>query len=362
MLFLGALAVGASVFAAGGGGGGGGGSSCTEDQWGCTEWGSCSPDGRQARSCHVTYDCPTANTPSPVTEQNCTPSQPSCTNDVWTCGDWSACRDGAQTRVCSQTFDCPGTTSLAPIQKRSCEPTVPIKPPPATGCDSDTWTCGGWQGCDAYGNQNRICHLAKDCPSVDTPSPTASQRCDHLQCGDLSTLDARVRCRVNLAPAGIDRELELQYLPEECRAERNGPARAACIARYRAIVPCYKPPVGEQRFACGRQALGLGSTVPELVRACQTKPDAERLACLQDLRDKVHAMVKFRFYDLEERAEDLFDKGVGSDRIGEFVSFMESEKLKFNQAKTKDERIAIVVAVRERWKAFVAEVLPLLNK
>lgn len=357
-----ACAFGASALAAGGGGGGGGGSSCTQDQWGCTEWGSCSPDGKQVRTCNMIYDCPSAETPSPATTQTCTPPQAACANDVWTCGDWNPCRSGAQTRVCALAFDCPSVSTPAPAQVRSCEPTVPIKPPPVSACDSDVWTCGPWQACDAEGNQGRDCKLAKDCPSVDTPSPAVSQRCDHLQCGNLPTLDARVRCRVNLAPAGIDRELELQYLPEECRAEKDASVQAACIARYRAIVPCYKPPEGEQRFSCGRQALGLDAPVADLLRSCQAGPDAERAACLQALRGKVYAMVKFRFYDLEDRAEDLFARGASTDRIGTFVSYMETEKLAFNQAGTKDERLAIVRDVQAHWKAFIVEIVPTLTK
>ncbi len=46
---------------------------CTADVWACGDWGRCSADGIQVRDCKLTTDCPAAQTPSPVTEQKCTP-------------------------------------------------------------------------------------------------------------------------------------------------------------------------------------------------------------------------------------------------------------------------------------------------
>lgn len=46
--------------------------SCTEDIWTCTDWKECTASGIQLRTCEITSECPTANTPSPNNEQTCT--------------------------------------------------------------------------------------------------------------------------------------------------------------------------------------------------------------------------------------------------------------------------------------------------
>jgi len=50
---------------------------CSADTWQCGDWGTCSPQGIQARSCNKTFDCPSVETASPATSQYCVaPNQP----------------------------------------------------------------------------------------------------------------------------------------------------------------------------------------------------------------------------------------------------------------------------------------------
>jgi hypothetical protein len=136
---------------------------------------------------------------------------------------------------------------------------------------------------------------------------------------------------MNLSPAGIARELQLEYLPEPCRTE-TGAERAACIARYRSYQPCWQVPDDAGRFACARAVLNL--------RPAPTPVD----------RDKVFAMIIFRFYNLEKRAEDLTYRGADIARIAEFVTRIQEKKIAFYEATGKAERRQIILDVRAAWR------------
>ena len=350
-----------AVFAAGSGGGGGGGGPCFEDSWSCTDFGMCQANGTQSRTCSLTQDCPFAETPSPATSQKCTPK---CTQDTWTCGDWGQCSvSGSQTRSCSKTTECDLIETPSPATSQSCAAPAPLEEPapaptptptaaptpspaPKTGCSIDTWRCGDWAVCDTFGNQARVCTKTTDCAGVDTPQPQASRRCEKLQCGDKTDLRERVACRLKLAPSGIARELEIEYLPEECRAIPTGSSdRGLCIARYKSLAPCWAKAVGLDRDICAKEVLKFDAAAT---------PEAKRQA--------TYGMIKFRFYDLSERAEDLIEDGVSADDVATFVATVESKKQEFNAARTKDQRRQIILDVRAAWKAFVAKAKLQLKK
>jgi len=104
-------------------------------------------------------------------------------------------------------------------------------------CTKDVWTCSAWGAtCDLYGREQRTCQLSFDCPNVETPPPSESQSCQKLQCGNKSTLRDRISCRLNLAPAGAARDLELQYLPENCQPH-TGSEQQRCVNRYKSFQP-----------------------------------------------------------------------------------------------------------------------------
>lgn len=348
-----------------GGGGGGSAPSCTSDTWSCGEWSLCSAAGAQARACTMTFDCDTAANPKPAETQSCTPP---CFADQWECGNWDNCSaDGKQARNCTKTFDCPFTETAA-ATKQSCAPPSapspvpapapepPAKPTPAkpaASCSADTWKCTDWSACDPEGNQNRKCDRTFDCSAANTPSPRLFQRCATLQCGNKPTLYDRVFCRLNLTPAGMARELELQYLPEECRSLSDVAARDQCIATYQSYKPCWKLPVGAERTNCAKQALGLEKdTLAVQLERCITNGKT-KAACQEQMRDQVYSLIKFRIYDLEERAEELAEEGANLATVAKFVAFIQEQKQAFNAAKDFERRQKVILDVRAEWNTFV---------
>lgn len=270
-----------------------------------------------------------------MAEQTCTPE---CTADTWDCGEFSACDAlGKQTRTCTLSFDCLSAQTPKPKETQTCTPS----------CRQDTWKCGNWEACDKFGNQTRSCSRTNDCPGVDTPTPPASQRCDHLQCVQSKLYD-RVLCRLNLDQAGRERELEIRYLPEACRAF-TGDEQTECIAYYKAYNACWKNTPGPARANCAKQTLKLGD-VAEEKKKCGATPD-----CLEELQDKVHDLIIFRFYDLEQRAEDTMAQGVDRATVAKFVTKVVENKIVFMKAMNKTARRNLIQKMRDDWKAFKQE-------
>lgn len=147
--------------------------SCTEDQWTCTEWETCSQAGSQNRICIETLDCPNVKLPTkPTTTQSCTPPVPTCTADTWSCDNWGTCSSaGQQTRMCTKTYDCTSANTASPVTSQNCIP-------PAPACTTDTWTCDNWDNCTISGIQVRRCYKNFDCPIAVTPEPATSQFCE----------------------------------------------------------------------------------------------------------------------------------------------------------------------------------------
>lgn len=191
-----------------------------------------------------------------------------------------------------------------------------------------------------------------------------------LICGNLPTLEARVRCRIGLDAEALERELAIQYLPEECRAlPARGSAlaqevaRRGCIERYRNLRPCWAKPIGPERLACVRGVLGIRDIRQERA-VCETIANppgvhndfniAPRVGCLASIPVKIYPYITFRFYDLEERAEGLKELGAPTDLVVKFVVAAEQGKQDFNRASSKSERIAIIRRVQSEWRTFVA--------
>ncbi len=303
---------------AAGGGGGGSVPSCTEDLWDCSGWSQCSQEGTQTRVCNLSFDCSSANTPKPKESQSCTP--PVTTKQE--------------------------PTLFLPQQKE------PIKP----SCSEDVFTCSNWSvKCDSFGRESRICKLSFDCPNIQTPPPPRSRACQKLQCGNKGTLRERIYCRLNLAPAGVARELEIQYLPEGCKTE-TGYEQKKCINIYKSFQPCWSEKVGEERFSCAKLALKLGPLISEQVKLCQGKTGDEQAQCKHELLDKVLYMMTFRFYDLEIRAEELAERGANLSDVADFETIIELKKQEFYKVKTNKERLQIILDVRKAWQDFVNKV------
>ncbi len=320
-----------STILAVGGGGGGSVPSCTEDKWDCTEWSSCSTDGKQVRTCTLTFDCSDATTPKPTEEQSCTPPSPPPLPSP-----------PPSTIQIQQTQEIP-----KPVEKKA----TPV-------CAADKWECGKWSSsCNILGQHTRTCKLISDCLAVATPPPATKKACEKLQCGDEPNLRDRIACRLNLAPEGLTRELEIQYLPEECRALKDKSEQNKCIALYRSYQPCWNVTAGEGRFSCARNVLKLGPVLSEEVKTCQGKTGQEQVACKEAVKEKVFLMIKFRLYDLEERAEELAEEGKADiNDVADFVALVEQRKQAFDNAKTKEERREIILDVRAAWQEFIKKV------
>ena len=395
-----AAAVPFAVLAAGGGGGGGGAptgmgntviETCTQDTWTCGDWGACGFNGQQTRACTKSFDCPSVDTPpAPPALRTCTPE---CTSDTWTCGQWGPCVGGRQRRICAKSSDCPIADTPSPATEVACR----------LDCGNDIWSCTTWSACASTGARTRKCTQRTDCEVPDQPSPKPTERetctppkptsispppvgrgsvrgresdgTPQLICGNLPTLEARVRCRIGLDEETLERELLIQYLPEECRESRfhskrtsitdleDQVAQRGCIDRYRKLRPCWAKPIGSERLACVRGVLGI-TNLREERRACEAIPPPSGITpefqpgpsvqCLGGLRARAFPYITFRFYDLEERAEGLKELGAPMDLVVKFVVAAEQGKQDFNVARSKAERITIIRRVQSEWRAFVA--------
>ncbi len=287
---------------------------------------------------------------------------PACTADVWQCGNFAECSAaGYKYRTCSKTFDCPNYDTPKPSETQTCTPPAAPAPAPttttapATNCTADTFKCTDFAACDKDGVEHRTCQKTVDCASAATPEPALVQPCSKLQCGDLATTKERVTCRLGLSAAGLKRELEIKYLPEECQAIVAGANRDACIARYQSFKPCWQIAAGAGRFACAAQVLQLPTSLKAEADRCKTFDGSERSKCESTLRDKGFAMIKFRMYDLEKRAEVfLANDRITIDQAATFIAGVYQQKAAFNTATTFEGRKAALVATQELWKLLIA--------
>jgi len=173
-----------------------------------------------------------------------------------------------------------------------------------------------------------------------------------LKCGNLKTIKERVSCRIDQEEYEQEEELELYYLPEECRA-LSGHERGICIARYKSVQTCWKFPIGDERVSCAKRATKL-ETIQEEKETCNKLTGQEKSTCVKEIKNKVYNIIKWRFYDLEERAEDFMHRGlVDEESVSNLIVNLEQKKIEFNEATTKEERKNIILDVRDDWKEFV---------
>ena len=96
-------------------------------------------------------------------------------------------------------------------------------------------------------------------------------------------------------------------------------------------------------------------TVAAQKAQCDGLTGTEKANCILQLRDRVDAVVKFRIYNLEDKAQRLKERGmVDLDTATNFVTALEQQKQNYNDAKTIAEKKTIVRAVQKLWKEFIA--------
>lgn len=343
---IGLVSLAPGIIYAVGGGGGGSVPSCAEDRWECGSWSQCSESGTQIRVCEMTYDCPTASTAKPEESQACSPPAPPPAEEVAPTS--TKAEESAATSTKTKAGESAATATKAQ-EKKPEEPPKPI-------CTEDVWECGGWSAsCDIYGREKRSCKISFDCPTEQTLPPIESRACQKIQCGNKAELRDRIACRLNLAPAGAARELQLQYLPEACRAQSGGD-KTECIERYRSFQSCWNVEEGEKRFSCARNILRIGPPISEEVKLCRGKTGADQAVCKEGVKEKILYMILFRFYDLESRAEELGNRGADLEALADFETVVELKKQEFEQAADNKERRQIILDVRLAWQSFINRV------
>ncbi|MBI2576347.1 hypothetical protein HYV84_03965 [Candidatus Woesearchaeota archaeon] len=173
---------------------------------------------------------------------------------------------------------------------------------------------------------------------------------NELKCGGYMAIEDRVKCRLSLRE---DQEDEYEnFYPEECKATPNDWKK--CLETYKAVQSCWRFPGGNARISCVQKQLKLGEIKGEK-KKCQQMQPGEKGKCVSELNEKVHSLVKFRLYNLEEEAEELMEKGMLTlEQVSAFVVKMEQGKLKYNQAKNNRDRKVILAQAKDDWKSLMA--------
>lgn len=223
-------------------------------------------------------------------------------------------------------------------------------------CTEDIWTCSDFSSCSTQETQTRSCTLTVDCPTATTQKPVETASCTYvselltkLKCSSLSSVSDRVRCRLRLTDEVLSSEIQIQFLPEECRTIPSIAQRETCVQQYATVQKCWIHQ-GEDRVSCVKKSLRVGDIASQK-RNC--KGDQK---CLTNVKNRVYQLIKWRFYNLEERAEEMLEEGRASeDQVTSFITDLETKKAAFNSAKTKIDRRQIILDVRTRWQQFKKE-------
>lgn len=223
-------------------------------------------------------------------------------------------------------------------------------------CPNDVWKCTMWSECQKDETQSRACTLDYDCPGVDTPKPEESNTCAYtskliasLKCHNLATIKERVECRLGLSGADLNHELEISYLPEECRAMGRDKDKEECVLLYSSSQKCWKQPIGPKRAECLNQVLEIKDLKKE-------KESCASPSCFGQLKRKAYSLIKFSFYDLEERAEKLYEEGrINREQAADIISKLEEKKIEFNKAAGKQGRKEIINETKKLWNDFMQQ-------
>jgi|SRR3989344_498639 len=172
-----------------------------------------------------------------------------------------------------------------------------------------------------------------------------------LLCGDRNTRQERIRCRLHLQKEALEEEYTLKYLPEECK-DLSDPNREECIQRYKGSQRCWGFKEDASRVNCVKNVLKFKGIIEER-EICDSLKDSEKRICIGTLKENVFSIIKFRFYNLEERAEDLMKEGkVSENDTVTFIAAVEGKKTEFNTAVPIEQKKEIVKEVETLWIAF----------
>ena len=161
-----------------------------------------------------------------------------------------------------------------------------------------------------------------------------------LKCRDNETLKERVRCRLR----NVLSEEKLDYMPEECKA-LEGKKRKDCLLTYEKVHKCLFLPNKTARYNCLKNKLEIDDIETE-------KMNCADLTCKTKLREKVFNYVKFRLYELQEKAEKLLERGADEIEVVDFIAKLDGAKVEFNNATSIDAKKAVLKKVQGQWKEF----------
>jgi hypothetical protein len=162
-----------------------------------------------------------------------------------------------------------------------------------------------------------------------------------LKCGGYIGIEDRVRCRLDLR--GDERDEFENFFPEECLTHID---EKACLELYQKVAGCWDNVRCHMRTNCLKEAIAYNPA-----RQCSNKE------CRKDQNEKILTYIKLQFYNLEEQAEMLEERGVlEEDQLVDFIVFAELKKQEFNQAKNKGQMLKIINQVRLEWKKLMLKV------
>ena len=191
-------------------------------------------------------------------------------------------------------------------------------------------------------------------PQTATPEVEEPIKPKEIKCSELKLLNDRVSCRIDLVKKGKETEFD----PEECRTANN---KEKCRKDYVAANSCWSVKSDRDRSNCFRNHLKF-QTIQLERRECLKLEPRQKDECFQELHDKVFSLIKFRFYNLEQKAEYFMQEGADQNTVSEFVTNIERKKQEFNSAKTIQEKKEIIKQVKDLWNKFINEIKPQLKE
>ncbi|MBM3282500.1 MAG: hypothetical protein FJY86_04145 [Candidatus Diapherotrites archaeon] len=169
-------------------------------------------------------------------------------------------------------------------------------------------------------------------------------------CQNQSSMAERILCRLGFPVTG-----QLDYQPEECRAKVLQ-GKLDCYDFYESVQPCWLNETDGERLACARTAIGFSASIPTERARCETLNTANKVLCKQKLRANVDKLVKFRLYQLSQKALYFHQEGAPQNQIVAFIQYIEETKQSYSAAGTKQAKIDLIRQVQTKWREFVEQI------
>lgn len=169
-------------------------------------------------------------------------------------------------------------------------------------------------------------------------------------CREQPSMAERIVCRLGFPVTGA-----LDYQPEECRSKVLQ-GKIDCYDFYASVQPCWLNESDSERVSCARAAIGLLNPIKDERAQCETLNTANKAVCKQKLRVNVGKLVKFRLYQLSQKALYFHDEGAPRDQVVAFIQYIEETKQKYSGLGSKDAKIQLIREVQSKWSAFVGQI------